>query len=94
MLLKRSFISALLFALPLFSGYPGELEGLYNGLNPTSITEHLALHKLFPEEEIGDKALKQVEHLLSKTHPEKSDLSNLPISTLSLEGFISFLLCN
>ncbi len=67
------------------------LEGLYNGLDPASISEHLALYKLYPQHPVGQKALREVYKLLSKTQPETKDLTHLPLLDLSLDGFINFL---
>ncbi len=93
MRLYRLFLSLLFLPLTFLTGSSEDsLKGLYNGLDPTSITEHLALHKLFPDDPVGKQALKDVQLLLAKTNSDPDALSNLPVATLSLDGFISFML--
>lgn len=86
LLLSLSLLSSALMA------HTDPVEGLYSGLSPNSITEHLALHKLYPDTETGQKALKHVEELLQKAQSEKGDFKALPTNMLSLDGFISFML--
>jgi len=63
--LKRLLLSLLFLPLIQLCGSNSDsLKGLYNGLDPTSITEHLALHKLFPNEPIRKTALKDVQFFI------------------------------
>lgn len=92
MCLKKYWLSLLIPVSLLSAITEDEIKGLYNGLDPSSISEHLALHKLYPHDPSGKKALKHVETLLEKARSEEQSLNQLPISTLSLDGFISFML--
>ncbi len=55
------FFPSLLFA------YPSEnkLKTLYNSLDPTSISQHLAFYELYSETSWGQKALREAWHLLA-----------------------------
>lgn len=44
---------------------PGHIKMLYNGLDPTSIHEHLALWELYPDSPEGARALHDVQRLLA-----------------------------
>lgn len=92
MRLKKYWFSLLLPTTLLSAITEGEVRGLYNGLDPSSISEHLALHKLYPQDPSGQKALHHVKTLLEKARSEELSLNQLPISTLSIDGFISFML--
>lgn len=93
MILKKLFVSLFLLSFALYAEPSKEyLEGLYHGLDPASISEHLALYSLYPDHEVGQKALQEVYKLLSKTQPEdQKDLPQLPLLALSLEGFTSLI---
>lgn len=69
-----------------------QLTGLYNGLDPNSITQHIALYKLYPNQPIGQKAYQHAQMLLKKCHPSKETLTHLPLINQSIDGFVSFML--
>jgi regulator of sirC expression with transglutaminase-like and TPR domain len=66
-----------------FLASPQKAQTLYNSLDPTSISEHIALSELYPDTPAGKKALQEGWHLLCKgsTLPPKNfslpDLKNL-----------------
>ncbi|MCH9633300.1 MAG: hypothetical protein S4CHLAM7_00230 [Chlamydiae bacterium] len=91
MSLKRLFILNCIASQILLFSQGENLQGLYNGLNPSSITEHLALHKLYPNDSVGQQALRDIQLLLAKSNADPDALAQLPTSTLSLEGFLSFM---
>ena len=47
---------------------PAKLKALYNSLDPSSISQHLAFYELYPESPDGQKALKDSWKLLSGSH--------------------------
>lgn len=61
---KRYFICALLLFEICLEASP-KTRTLYNSLDPTSISQHLAFYKLYPQEPEGKRALKQVWALLT-----------------------------
>lgn len=65
------------------------LRMLYNSLDPTSLSQHLALYELYPDRSIGKKALQDACRLLyGKT--EAGQMSSLfPISNSAIEALIS-----
>ncbi len=95
MLLKKLPLSLLLFflsTLNLHADDNGALLNIYNGLEPTSITQHIALYKLYPDHPIGKKALLHAQELLQKAQLSTDHVEDLPIVGLSVEGFVSFML--
>lgn len=64
----------ILLAAFLFS--PAQIKTLYNSLDPTSIHEHLAFWELYPESPEGERALRDIENLLSSSSISPIALSN------------------
>lgn len=94
MLSKRFYAKALLATLTaasLNSYGESQLTSLYSGLDPDSITEHLALYKLYPNKEIGQKALAHAQSLLKKNQDEEA-LKELPAALESIDGFVQLML--
>ena len=69
-----------------------QLSSLYSGLDPNSITQHIALYKLYPDQAIGKKALQHAQLLLRKSQGEDDTLIHLPLIDQSIDGFVSFML--
>ena len=65
------------------------MEGLFNSLDPNSLTQHIALYKLFPEHPSAQKALNEAEKLLTKATDQQTPLKDFPLSFLPLETFLS-----
>ncbi|MCH9632156.1 MAG: hypothetical protein S4CHLAM6_04850 [Chlamydiae bacterium] len=76
----------------LFCYNDDQLSSLYSGLDPSSITQHIALYKLYPELPVGQKALEHAQKLLSKCQSNKDTLAHLPLIDQSIDGFVSFML--
>lgn len=76
----------------LFAYDEKEMMSLYNGLDPLSITQHLALYKLYPDQPLGEKALAHVHTLLQNCQTQKEEISNLPLKAESIEGFVFLML--
>ena len=53
---------------------PARRKALYTGMDPCSVSQHLAFYRLFPETEEGKKALDDALSLLSKGQKEKVGL--------------------
>lgn len=72
-------LGILLFAPPLcFSAEPsdGKLKSLYNSIDPTSISKHLAFYELYPHRPLGQQALKDAWHLLTGSPGNQGVLPN------------------
>lgn len=66
-----------------FSFTPSKVAVLYRGLNPNSVSEHLAFYKLFPETSEGKQALHDAWQLLSGGTSFSTPLTNIPESSLN-----------
>lgn len=82
---------AFILTTSLHSYDESQLTSLYSGLDPDSITEHLALYKLYPNKEIGQKALEHAQSLLKKNQDEEA-LKKLPAALESIDGFVQLML--
>ena len=76
----------------LFAYNDNQLSSLYSGLDPNSITQHIALYKLYPDQPVGQKALEHAQKLLNKCQGDKNTLVHLPLVDQSIDGFVSFML--
>lgn len=65
-----------------------KVRTLYNSLDPLSVSQHLALHNLYPDTPEGHEALQKAWNLLSQ---ENSQLYNatLPLSSSVIQGVIA-----
>lgn len=90
--LKSLLISLLFLSTYLVCYEDNQLSSLYSGLDPESITQHIALYKLYPNLPTGKKALEHAQYLLKKCHSKKETLLKLPLITQSIDGFVSFML--
>jgi len=61
----------------------GKLRTLYNSLDPSSISQHLALYELYPQSLEGQQALRNAYELLTVRSPTKLDVVVLPRPLLS-----------
>lgn len=66
-----TFFFPLLLHLPLDAVHENKARVLYNSLNISSVSQHLAFYQLYPETSEGEKALKHVWYLLAP--PEKKE---------------------
>ncbi len=81
---QLGFAFQLCFLLVLLSGFlstPGEYKRLYNSLDPTSISQHMAFYELYPDTEEGKRAFKDICRLLTAGNEE---ISSSAISSISL----------
>lgn len=61
----------------------GKLKTLYNSLDPTSISQHLAFYELYGHRSLGQQALKDAWQLLSQSQPNQQPIPHaiLPSTT-------------
>jgi len=69
-----------LFHPPLHAINENKARVLYNSLNISSVSQHLAFYQLYPDSSEGEKALKHVWYLLSP--PEKKETDSLQTQVL------------
>lgn len=90
--MKLLLVLLVSISAPLLTYNDKQLTSLYNGLDPQSITQHIALYKLYPNQPVGEKALKHVHELLKKCQSNRETLSHLPSFNESIDGFVFFML--
>ena len=68
-----------------------KLKTLYNSLNPTSISQHLAFHELYPRTRLGKQALRDAWQLLSgvPANQRSETLSDIPLTLEALDAIVS-----
>ncbi len=88
--MKLSLITFLFFLLPLV-GTPSreKLKTLYNSLDPTSISQHLAFYDLYKEYPQGQQALKDAWILLLGKQSDSTPLSQIPLSASTIQSLVS-----
>ena len=83
------FLIGFFGSLSALTATPGKIRTLYNSLDPTSVSEHLAFYELYPNSLEGKKAIRQAWELLAG--PSKafdSDVNRLPLSESAIEALV------
>lgn len=82
----------LIFALPCSGLEPSnaKLKTLYNSLDPTSISQHLAFYELYSHHSLSQQALKDAWLLLSGTQANQKSISSIdiPLSSFSIQAIV------
>lgn len=80
-------------AIPCFTGEPseGKLKTLYNSLNPTSVSQHLAFYELYSQTPLGQQALRDAWTLLMGNPVNNSNLPHqeIPLSPTAIYTLVS-----
>lgn len=85
MLLRLPFFLILLLfsSLSAQEASPKKLQALYYSLDPTSISQHLAFHELYPNSKEGQQSLQDALRLLTNDSSFHSNLNDIPTSLAS-----------
>jgi tetratricopeptide (TPR) repeat protein len=85
-----SKLNSLFFALTLLSTTisADNVRALYNSLDPASVSQHLALHDLYPDTPEGQAAMKKAWALLSQSDSRAFN-TQIPISASAIHGIIA-----
>jgi regulator of sirC expression with transglutaminase-like and TPR domain len=94
-LLLKTFVNTfLILGLPCLSlegeVFSEKLKALYNSLDPTSISQHLAFYELYSNTPEGQRALQEAYRLLTGTHQADSYVNSPPsFLSISIESLIA-----
>ena len=68
-----------------------KLKALYNSLDPTSVSQHLAFYELYENRNLGPQTLNDAWQLLAgkQTHQQLSSYSSLPLSHSTIQSLVS-----